>query len=742
MISFVNCAFYRRILLGIGGMSLALGLPAVAAQKPPIVPPGRPTIGLVLEGGGAMGFAHIGVIEWLEEHHIPVDYVAGTSMGGLVGGLYAAGNSPDDIKTFVGNIKWASVLSGQVSFPALSYRRKEDKLAYPNHLEFGLKHGISVPNGLNSGAAVGLLFDRTLMPYYDLKSFDDLPIPFRCVATEIRTGTKHVFKDGSLAQAMRATMSIPGVFAPVVHGNEIFSDGGAVDNMPVDVARAMGADIVIAVYLDAGPVEPASLSSPLGVAGRNVSIMVSANEQASMKNADVLLKADVSKFGATEFEKSAEIIPQGVKAAEADAAALERYALDDADWKAYVATRDARRRTHVPVPQFVDIYGMQGAERAEVAARFQKFVGKPVDTAKIERSIADLEGTGTYSIINYNLVEKDGKAGLLIRPRMKDYAPPFLNVGLTLSSNDSNNIQLGAGARATFIDIAGPGSELRVDGMVGQVAGFTAELYKPLKAGTRWFIAPHVYVTQSVTAYYSGGNQLAQYKQRKNGMGMDFGYQFNAKTELRAGEDFQWYGEHRSIGTPIEQEFELTPLVTSMRFQYLGQDDVMVPTRGTEVRSNFNFYSERPNGNGGFSQMNLSATHFIPMGKRGIVFGTGAGGTSFGAADLGLAGFELGGPLRLSAYSRGELLGNDYFLGQTGYLFKLVNLNPVFAESLYVGGIYEVGKIIGGNTSTPSLPNDAAGIVIMKTLVGPLYGGVSAGDSGHFKWYFGLGRIF
>src|SRR6185437_16704075 len=176
---------------------------------------------------------------------------------------------------------------------------------------------------------------------------------------------------------------------------------------------------------------------------------------------------------------------------------------------------------------FVDVYGLKGAEQSEVAASFKKYVGKPVDTVAIERSIADLEGTGTYSIINYNMVDKNGKPGLLIRPREKDYAPPFLNVGLTLLSNDSNDIQLGAGARATFLDIAGPGSELRVDGMVGQIAGFTAELYKPFKAGSHWFAAPRVYVTHSVTAYYSGSDQLAQFKQRKNGLGADLGYQFN-----------------------------------------------------------------------------------------------------------------------------------------------------------------------------------------------------------------------
>src|SRR3984885_5204122 len=227
---------------------------AANAQESVVPPRSRPKVALVFEGGGALGFAPIGVIEWIEAHHIPVDYVAGTSMGGLVGGLYASGMSPQEITNFVGGINWNGVLSGQLPFQALSYRRKEDKLAFPNRLEFGLKHGISFPNGLNSGSAVGLLLDQTMLPYYDLKSFDDLPIPFRCVATDLSTGEKHVFKDGSLAQAMRSTMSIPGVFAPVEHGTQVYSDGAAVNNLPVDVARSMGADVVIAVYLDTGPV--------------------------------------------------------------------------------------------------------------------------------------------------------------------------------------------------------------------------------------------------------------------------------------------------------------------------------------------------------------------------------------------------------------------------------------------------------------------------------------------------------
>lgn len=711
-------------------------LPASSSAK------GRKKIGLVFEGGGALGLAHIGVIRWLEQHHIPVDYVAGTSMGGLVGGLYAAGLSPDEIENFVNHIDWATMLSGQVPFPALSYRRKEDKLAFPNRSELGLKGGLSLPGGINSGAAVNLLFDRTLLPYWDLENFDQLPIPFRCVATELNTGQAHVFDDGPLPRALRSTMSIPGVFAPVHVGNDLYADGAAVDNLPVDVAKSMGAQVIISSYLNSGPPAPGSLTSLVGVAGRNVSIMVAANEVQSLKNSDIVISSDVSKYGTLEFSKSKEIIPVGEKAAELEAPELEKYALDDADWAAYLAQRQSRRRTTVPVPQFIDVMGLSGAEQKNVDARFERYVGKPVDPEQLENSIADLQGTGLYSTINYNIAERDGKHGLLIRPQAKNYGPPFLNFGLTILTNDSNDVQLGVGLRATFFNIYGPGSELRLDGALGQPAGISAELFKPFRPGSRAFIAPHAYFTHLVNPYFQGEQQLEQYKENRNGLGVDLGFQFNARTEVRVGEDIQWFGEHRTIGTPSAQEFNLMPFVSRVKFQYLGQDDVQVPTRGSLVSATYNYYTERPNDNGGYSQMTGRLEHFFPIRSRDIIFGIGQGGTSFGADNLGLAGLTLGGPLRLSAYERNELLGTDYFLGQVGYLHLLTRLNPVFADAIYAGGIYEIGKVYGGNAQTPTTPNDAAAAVIVKTFLGPLFGGVSIGDSDHRKWYFGLGRVF
>jgi NTE family protein len=734
------CFGVRRIA---GLMALFLALPAgTVAQQPETKPASRPKVAIVFEGGGALGFAHIGVLEWIEAHHIPIDYVAGTSMGGLVGGLYASGMSPQEITNFVGGINWNGVLSGQLPFQALSYRRKEDKLAFPNRLEFGLKRGLSFPNGLNSGSAVGLLLDEKMLPYYDLKSFDDLPIPFRCVATDLTTGTEHVFKDGSLAQAMRSTMSIPGVFAPVEHGTQVYSDGAAVNNLPVDVARKMGADIVIAVYLDTGNFDRSSLTSVVGVAGRNVAILIAANELNSMKDANILLKANVSKFTSGDFEQSSEIIPQGVKVAEEHAAELEKYAVSDADWQAYLTQRNARRRTILPEPRFIDIYDLHGQQQSQVANEFARYVNKPIDTQKIENTINDLQGTGVYSSISYNLIDKDGETGLLVRPRLKNYGPPFLNLGANLSSNDSNDIQLGLGGRATFFGLVGPGSELRADASIGQVAGVSAELYKPLKTAKRYFVAPRAYYGHTVSSFFSSGQQLAQYTEERNGFGFDFGYQFSSKAELRIGEDYQWYGEKLRVGTPIEQAFHITPFVTNARFQYLGQDSAQVPTMGTAFRTQYNYLTQRPGSSMGFSQWDSTLEHFMPVGNRGIIFGIGSGGTSFGATDLGLAGFSLGGPLRLSAYHRGELLGSDYFLGQAGYLHRLFNLNPVIGDAIYAAGFYEIGKVWDGGPGTPHRPNDIAGALIMKTLIGPIYGGGSIGDSNHHTWFIGLGRIF
>ena len=261
-----------------------LAPPAVQVSEAQPTGKSRPRIGLVLEGGGALGLAHVGVLRWFEEHHIPIDYVSGTSMGGLVGGLYATGRSSDEIHAFLQKINWYSALNNDIPYRDLVFRRKEDARAYPASLEFGFKDRSAVlPSGFNSGHEVGLILDRIAYPYTELRSFNDLPTPFRCVATDLVSGKAVVFDQGSLSEALRATMSLPAIFSPVRRNGQILVDGGLLENLPVDVARRMGADVVIAVNLQTKPLDPDASLSAFAVLQRSISVGISVNELESMR---------------------------------------------------------------------------------------------------------------------------------------------------------------------------------------------------------------------------------------------------------------------------------------------------------------------------------------------------------------------------------------------------------------------------------------------------------------------------
>ncbi|MEO5925682.1 MAG: patatin-like phospholipase family protein [Bryobacteraceae bacterium] len=703
----------------------------------------RPKIALVLEGGGALGFAHIGVIEWLEQHHIPVDFVAGTSMGGMVGGMYAAGNSPDQIRSIVRGIDWPLVLDGSVPFSDLSFRRKEDRLAQPNRLAFGLLHGLSLPSGLNSGHEVGMVIDRVFLPYYNLRNFDELPIPFRCVATDLVSGKEKVFGDGPIQQALRATIAIPTIFEPIRIGDKLYADGSAVNNLPVDVAKSMGADIVIAVYLQPGPYDPKALRSLLGVGARTYSILMSKNEEQSKRLADVLVPVDISDFSAASFERGDDISKMGVMAAERMSAQLGSLRLDDTAWAVYVAQRDSRRKTIVPVPQSVTVDAGSAAMQTSITYDLRMLPGHPINPAEIRQKLSGIRGSGVFSSLGYSLAEGTRGASLVVQPRAKEYGPPFLNLGITLIGSDPNEIRLGINGRLTFFDVAGYGSEWRTELAVGPNAGGFTELFRPISVHRKWFVAPHAYFRRSLFDQYSAnGTLVAQFKERRDGLGADVGYLLGSKTQLRIGQDFLRYGSERRIGQALSSsDFSIRTGVASASFQYFGQNDALVPTRGTLLGITVQRFSESPLQNGGYQQAELHASTFLPVSPQGSFYASTAGGTSFGKRDLGLAGFRLGGPFHLSAYGRNELLGDQYFIFRVGYLHRLFDL-PSVLGSVYGMTFFEAAKVYRPSVSSSSIPQSGSLAVIMKSLVGPVYAGGSFGDNGHRNWWFGIGRIF
>ncbi|MGF7181984.1 patatin-like phospholipase family protein [Tunturiibacter psychrotolerans] len=707
----------------------------------------RPRIALVLEGGGALGFAHIGVIDYLEQHHIPIDLVVGTSMGGLVGGLYASGRSPDEIRTLVQNIDWDVAIGGRTPYSDLSYRRKQDRQDFPNRLDFGLKHGLSFPEGLNSGQEVGLILDRATLPDYALTSFNDLPIPFRCVATNMNTGRAFVFDHGSLGQAMRATMSIPGVFVPVVIDGQTFTDGGSVDNLPVDVARANGADIVIASYLDTGQTTTQRAGSFLSITGNTISIMIAANELHSLENADVLIRSDLKGFTSSMFSDSAIIAPKGLEGARQKAALLERFSIPDAEWADYIEQRNSRRKTTVPNPQFLAVTGADPNTNAEIERRLKpQVVDKPIDPKFLDLQMTRFVGNGTLNAAGYSIVQRDGVPGLAITAYPKSYGPPFLDLGIDIDGSDTRDVLFGMAARVTFTNLGGYRAEWRNDAFFGYSYGLKSEYYKPFSAQSRFFYAPRAYATSTRFDFYNEGSRTSQYQINQRGFGFDGGYTWPRGAEVRLGQDEYWYSvvkriDFDNLSIPPQQQS-----VTSLRYNYLGADNAVLPFRGLNTSFSVERH-ERSKGNDPFTLAQGSVEAFFPIGVKNAIFITASGGTSFGAPPevTDLQGFPLGGPFHLGSYGKNELLGNQFWLFQGGYERRLLKFNPLIGEGLYVMGFMEGGKVYENLNAADTLLSEAwdgSFAVVARTAIGPIYIGGAAGDNDHRKWWFGLGHVF
>jgi NTE family protein len=701
----------------------------------------RPRIGVALEGGGAMGLAHIGVLKWFEEHHLPVDYVAGTSMGGLVAGFYATGMNPDEMKTLIEGLDWRKILGDRTPYEDLSFRRKEDQRAYPNSLIFGLRHGLSVPAGLNAGHQIGLLIDRVALPYYGLPTFDELPVPFRCVATDLVAGKPYVFKDGSLAEALRATMSIPGAFSPVHEAQAVFVDGGLMNNLPTDVVRQMGADIVIAVHLERAPVEANDIQSIFSVLEHSVRVVLAENEVRSLARADAVVSVPLAQYGSGDYQKSESIMQRGYEAANDRSRLLATLALDDSNWQDYVRERAARKRTEAPVPQFIKVQGTSDNGATEVAHYLQSFQGKPLDQEKLGHVLTRLKGVGRYDSAGYRFTEQNGRTGLLVQVVEKNDAPPMFQPAFEVDGSQGGNVDFTMGTRFTFMDVTGFRSEWRTDLLLGNTYGIQTELYRPFSATSRWFFAPHADASDTTFPIYAKNDPRADYRIYRTNIGGDLGYSFGRFSELRVGYEVGSLNTKLRLGGP--EIPSVAGRVGQARLHYLldHTDDPVIPRRGFSTESNFRWFDSTPGAKDGFPSMDLKVGYFQPITRPASIFLEGEGGTTFGSTSTGIPQFFLGGPVRLSAYGQNEFQGNQYYLFRTGYLHDLLTLPPFVGKKVYAIGAYEFGKMYGVTTGS-EFPNDVAAGLLAETALGPFFIGGSVGDSGHRKWFFQLGRVF
>jgi NTE family protein len=702
----------------------------------------RLKIGVALEGGGALGEAHIGVLKWFEEHHIPIDYLAGTSMGGLVGGMYASGKSADDLHHLLQTTDWALLLGGGTPYEDLPFRRKEDARVVQNSLVIGLKHGPELPPGLNSGQQITLMIDREVANYSNIASFNDLPIPFRCVSTELISGQAYVFQSGSLSEAMRATMSIPGVFAPVRQGDKIFVDGGLVDNLPTDVVRKMGADVVIAVHLEISPAEAKEIQSAFSILGRSVALVIAQTEIHGMEGADLIVKADVQKFSTSDYQKTQELIQLGYEAAEAKAQILKTYSLDDSAWAEYLRQKSSRQLQAAGPPQFVLVEGVDAETKKNIEKFMSSFVGKPLDTKSLDTAITRLAGVGRYDSITYSAVTQDGKTGLRLLVTEKSYAPPFLQPVVQINGSEPQDVEFTMGARITAMDVWGYRSEWRTDLAFGGTYGIHSELYRPFKPLGKWFFSPFAEASQTDFKIYQKSDPRAIYKLDNVLGGMDIGYGISRFSEVRAGYGIGYADYTLRLGTP---DFTSSSgRVGEFHFRYTldHTNEPIVPTQGYYLQTRFQWYDTTPLSLTAYPSLVQVVQYFQPVSSNGSIYFVGEGGSTFGRASLGTPAYFLGGVGRLSSYGLNELIGNQYFLGRTGYLHKVFELPPFVGRQVYVTGFGEVAKMYGDPFPAPKLSADVAAGLLVETVFGPILIGGSVGDTGHHKWFFQLGRVF
>jgi len=711
------------------------------AQTDPAVSPKRMKVGVALEGGGALGLAHIGVLRWFEQHHIPIDYLSGNSMGGLVGGLYASGQSPDQIERTVKRMDWPLLLGGATPFEDLSFRRKEDAHAIQNTLAIGFRKGASLPSGMNAGHQISLLIDRETLAYSEMKSFDDLPIPFRCVSTELISGKAHVFSAGSLGMAMRSTMSLPAIFAPIRDGDELYVDGMFVDNLPTDLARQMGPDVVIAIHLQVSSTTADDIQSLFGVLGRSMSLSGAASEVRGMEAADIVVKVDVQKFTPLDFNQADELIQRGMEAAEEKAKILQPYALNQAQWDEYVARRDARKKGPVGAPQFLKVEGSTPKLNKQIEASLQPMVNKPIDTKKLDKDLTLLTGAGKIASASYGMTTVGNETGLLVNVLEKNNAPPVLQLAFSVDGTQPENVTYTLGGRLTFIDVGGFGSEWRTDFAVGNTYGISSEFYKRLGATSKWFVAPRVLASDTGLRLYSDGNPQAEYRIGRMGGGVDVGYAVDRFSEVRAGYEIGYLDARLRLGTP---EFpSVKGQVGETRFRFITDhlDQPVVPRKGYLGQMNFGWKDQSPGTSSAFPVLEMKAEFFKRISNPASIFLLSTGGTTMDYEHTGIPQFYLGGTSGLLGYGPNEVRGNQYFLFRPGYMHELIKLPPFIGNGVYGVAMYEIGKMYDA-PGVSKLPNDGAAGVIVRTAFGPIFFGGSVGDTGHATWFYSVGHVF
>ena len=744
------------------GLLLAawLAAPAITDAQATPEPPAsrdthpRPRIGLVLSGGGARGTAHIGVLKVLEQMRVPVDAIAGTSMGAVVGGLYASGLSARDIEKIMTSINWQDAFRDRPPREDLDLRRKEEDETFLVKYHFGLRDGhIVVPKGLIQGQKLTETLRRLTLPVARITDFDALPTPFRAVATDIESGDSVVIGSGDLTSAMRASLSAPGVFAPVEREGRLLVDGGIADNVPIDIARSMGVDLLIVVDVGSTLLPRKQLTSAPVISNQMLAILINRNAQAqlaSLSDKDVLITPILGDASSFDFGSVARVISVGEKAARASASQLAALAVSEQDIQGYTLHREVLR---VPPPRIDFVTVEPGSEPYAAATNtlFGDLIGRPLDPDAMARRMTALYGRGALDTLDYRVIGEPDHYGLSIDARPSSQGPNYLRFGLSLQDDFQGNSTYTAAMRFVMSDITRNAGEWVTDLAVGATSGIASELFLPLAQYSGWFVMPHVSDLARDLFVYQQQTLVAKYRLHTFDYGVDFGRQFGNWGEIRVGAVREEGHYVLAIGDPTDphlpvQSFDPYDLHDYfVRLTYDRLDDINFPHRGQQAVVQWSAYRNASGIVQTADQVTGSYIGAYSFGRDTLAF-SAAGGTTLQAnvTDLNLQ-FPLGGFLNLSGLRADSLLGPNYGIARALFYRQIGRGGPgYFDVPTYLGLSLEMGNV-WQNRSEASFGNterDASVWLGLDTFIGPVYIATGFDSHGNQQFYLFLGRPF
>ncbi len=644
------------------------------------------------------------------------------------------------MRQFVEAIHWDEAIASEPSYPQLSYRRKEDRRTDQIPSKLGIKNGLKGPIGFSAGQGVGLLLDRIAFPYSTLTSFDDLPIPFHCVATDMLSGDAVVLKDGSLAQSLRASMAIPGLFTPVELNGQVLADGGLVDNIPTDVAREMNADVVIAVNIGTPLVGRKDLDDLSAFLTQAVDIMTLGNDRRALRLADAQITPNLGAFTILDFSSAEEIIRLGYQGAASNAAELRKYALPDDEWQQYLAQRDARKRQPETSAALLQVSGVSGDEQRHLQRRLQRFLHQPLDLDQLDTRLTRITGDGQFESLGYEGFVQKGVPGLRVVAQPKNYGPPFVDLAVNVDGSGVAAFDFSAGARITFMDVEHHSGEWRNDLLLGSSNLAASEFYQPL-GNTHLFVAPYAFASKIPRNEFTGETRVAVFGDERAGGGLDFGYNTGRRSELRFGYEIFSGKLAPLIGSAGLSSVSGSTGEFRARYVWDGQDSPAVPSRGSRVVANLSRVLQSPGLLHPIVQLDVQSSTFMPTGPKTSLFFLASGGTTFHGTAGQFQVFTLGGAFHLGAYLPQEFVGNHYAYSSLGFRRDLYHLPQLVGGKIYWGGWYEAGSAF----------NDPGTIVvrgtinlgfIAETIVGPIALAGSVSPTGESRVNFSIGRLF